>query len=232
MLELKNIKAGYGKKMVLSDVSVKLNDNTITVVMGPNGAGKSTLLKTAYGLIKNSSGDILLDDKKIVPTPQKLVECGIFMVPQGKRVFRNMTVMENLELSSHFWKDRSIFPQRLDEVLAHFPDLKERLDDLAGNLSGGQQQMVALARGLINKPKMVFMDEPSIGLSPKLINDTFHKIKEIKDGLGTAFVIVEHNLKTLLPLTDWAYILDQGKVIYDGKSEGKTLEKMVSAVFK
>ena len=232
MLELENVNAGYGKKMVLSDVSVKLNDNTITVVMGPNGAGKSTLLKTAYGLIKNSSGDILLDGKKITPTPQKLVELGIFMIPQGKRVFRNMTVMENLELASHIWKDRSIFPQRLDEVLAHFPDLKERLDDLAGNLSGGQQQMVALARGLLNKPKMVFMDEPSIGLSPKLINDTFHKIKEIKDNLGTAFVIVEHNLKTLLPLTDWAYILDQGKVIYDGKSEGKTLEKMVSAVFK
>ncbi len=232
MLELKNVNAGYGKKMVLSNVSVKLNDNTITVVMGPNGAGKSTLLKTAYGLIKTSSGDILLDVKKITPTPQKLVELGVFMVPQGKRVFRNMTVMENLELASHFWKDRSIFPQRLDEVLAHFPDLKERLDDLAGNLSGGQQQMVALVRGLINKPKMVFMDEPSIGLSPKLINDTFHKIKEIKDNMGTAFVIVEHNLKTLLPLTDWAYILDQGKVIYDGKSEGKTLEKMVSAVFK
>ena len=92
--------------------------------------------------------------------------------------------------------------------------------------------MVALARGLLNKPKIVFMDEPSIGLSPKLINDTFHKIKEIKDSLGTAFVIVEHNLKTMLPLTDWAYILDQGKVICDVKSEGKTLEKMVSAVFK
>ncbi len=232
MLELKNVTAGYGKKMVLSDVSVKLNDNTITVVMGPNGAGKSTLLKTAYGLIKTSSGDILLDDKKIVPTPQKLVEYGIFMVPQGKRVFTNMSVMENLELATHFWKDRSMFPERLEEVLAHFPDLRERLDDLAGNLSGGQQQMVALARGLLNKPKMVFMDEPSIGLSPKLINDTFHKIKEIKDTLGTSFVIVEHNLKTLLPLTDWAYILDQGKVIYDGKSEGKTLEKMISAVFK
>lgn len=232
MLELKNVNAGYGKKMVLSDVSVKLNDNTITVVMGPNGAGKSTLLKTAYGLIKTSSGDILLDNQKIAPTPQKLVESGIFMVPQGKRVFTNMSVIENLELATHFWKDRSMFPERLEEVLAHFPDLRERLDDLAGNLSGGQQQMVALARGLINRPKMVFMDEPSIGLSPKLINDTFHKIKEIKDSLGTAFVIVEHNLKTLLPLTDWAYILDQGKVIYDGKSEGRTLEKMVSAVFK
>lgn len=232
MLELKNIKAGYGKKMVLEDVSVRLNDNTITVVMGTNGAGKSTLLKAAYGLIKTSSGDILLDDRKITPTPQKLVEYGIFMIPQGKKVFRNMTVMENLELASHFWKNRSIFPQRLDEVLAHFPDLKDRLDDLAGNLSGGQQQMVALARGLINKPKMVFMDEPSIGLAPKLINDTFHKLRELNQNFGTAFVVVEHNLKTLLPLTDFAYILEQGKIIYTGKSEGKTLEKMLDAVFK
>ena len=232
MLELKNIKAGYGKKVVLNDVSVTLKDNTITVIMGANGAGKSTLLKTAYGLLKPMAGDILLDGNKITASPQSFVEKGIFCVPQGKRVFRNMTVMENLELATHFWKDRSAFPQRLEEILIHFPDLKSRLSDLAGNLSGGQQQMVALARGLINKPRMVFMDEPSIGLAPKLTSDTFHKIKELKDALGTAFVIVEHNLKTLLPLTDWAYILEQGQVVYDGKSSGKTLEKMLSSVFK
>lgn len=232
MLELKNIRAGYGKKVVLNDVSVTLKDNTITVIMGANGAGKSTLLKTAYGLLKPMAGDILLDGKKITASPQSYVEQGIFCVPQGKRVFRNMTVMENLELATHFWKDRSAFPERLEEILTHFPDLKPRLEDLAGNLSGGQQQMVALARGLINKPRMVFMDEPSIGLAPKLTSDTFHKIKEIKDILGTAFVIVEHNLKTLLPLTDWAYILEQGQVVYDGKSESKTLEKMLSSVFK
>ncbi len=232
MLELKNITAGYGKKTVLSDVSVSFKDNTITVVMGPNGAGKSTLLKAAYGLLKNVSGEILLNGQKIAPTPQRLVQDGIFMVPQGKRVFRHMTVRENLELATHFWEDKSIFPERLAEILKHFPDLEARLGDLAGNLSGGQQQMVALARGLLNRPKMVFMDEPSIGLSPKLINDTFHKIKQIKDEMGTSFVIVEHNLKTLLPLTDWAYILEQGKVIYDGPSEGNTLEKMIAAVFK
>ncbi len=232
MLELKNIKAGYNKKVVLNDVSVTLKDNTITVIMGANGAGKSTLLKTAYGLLKPMAGDVLLDSKKISASPQSYVEQGIFYVPQGKRVFRNLTVLENLELATHFWKDRSTFPERLEEILTHFPDLKPRLQDLAGNLSGGQQQMVALARGLINKPRMMFMDEPSIGLAPKLTSDTFHKIKEIKDTLGTAFVIVEHNLKTLLPLTDWAYILEQGQVVYDGKSESKTLEKMLSSVFK
>lgn len=232
MLELKDVNAGYGKKTILNNVSLTFKDNTITVIMGSNGAGKSTLLKTAYGIIKASSGKILLNDALITPSPQKLVERGIFMVPQGKRVFPNMSVKENIELVTHFWKTRSEFPQRLEEILHYFPDLTPRLNDLAGNLSGGQQQMVALARGLTNKPQMVFMDEPSIGLSPKLINDTFHKIKEIKDSLGTAFVIVEHNLKTLLPLTDWAYILDQGAVIYNGVSTGDTLEQMVSAVFK
>jgi len=232
MLELRNIVAGYGKKTVLNHVNVTFKDSTVTVIMGPNGAGKSTLLKTAYGLLKKSDGDILLNGEKIMPSPQKFVREGIFMVPQGKRVFRRMTVKENLELATHFWKDRSLFSERLEEILIQFPDLAARLDDLAGNLSGGQQQMVALARGLLNKPKMVFMDEPSIGLSPKLINDTFHTIKKIKDETGTSFVIVEHNLKTLLPLTDWAYILEQGEVIYDGPSEGKTLEKMVAAVFK
>ena len=232
MLELKNITAGYGKKVVLSNVSATFKDNTVTVVMGPNGAGKSTLLKTAYGLLKKSGGNIFLDGQKIVPSPQQFVEKGIFMIPQGKRVFRHMTVKENLELATHFWKDKSAFPARLEETLVQFPDLKDRLNDLAGNLSGGQQQMVALARGLLNKPRMVFMDEPSIGLSPKLINDIFHTIKQIKDTTGTSFVIVEHNLKTLLPLTDWAYILEQGQVIYDGPSESKTLEKMISAVFK
>lgn len=232
MIELKNIQAGYGKKTVLQDVSVRMQSNAITVVMGPNGAGKSTLLKVMYGLLNSTAGEVFINGKKVVPTPQKLVEEGIFMIPQGKRVFRNMTILENIELATHFWPDRREFAERLDAVLAHFPDLRPRLQDLAGNLSGGQQQMVALARGLINQPKMVLLDEPSIGLSPKLINDTFYKIKELKDKLGTAFVIVEHNLKTLLPLTDNAYILEQGQVIYDGPSEGKTLNKMLSSIFK
>ena len=233
MLELKNINAGYDRRrLVLFDVSAQIKDNQITVIMGPNGAGKSTMLKVMYGLLKQKDGEILLDDKKIHPTPQNLVDNGIFMIPQGKRVFRNMTILENLELATHFWKDRSIFDERLDRVLKHFPDLKTRLNDLAGNLSGGQQQMVAIARVLINEPKLVLLDEPSIGLSPKLIQDTFNKIKEIKDKTGTGFVIVEHNLKSLLPLADHAYILDQGRVIYDGPAESKTLDKMMSSIFE
>lgn len=231
MLELKNVSAGYEKRMVLNDVSVKIDPSLITVIMGPNGAGKSTLLKAMYGLVPLAKGIAELDGRHIKPSPQKLVEEGIFMIPQGKRVFRNMTVMENIELSTHFWKNRKEFPERLEMVLKIFPDLKNRLEHLAGNLSGGQQQMVALARGFINRPKLVLLDEPSIGLSPKLINDTFYKIKELNQTLGTGFVIVEHNLKTLLPLTDRAYILDQGEIVYDGKAESKTLEKMIDKIF-
>lgn len=232
MLELKNIKAGYGKKAILNDISVVFRDNCITVIMGANGAGKSTLLKTAFGVIKPMGGEIYLDGKKVRPTPQTLVKNGICFIPQKNRVFPEMSVMENLELATHSWADRSLFSQYLDDVLEYFPDLKSKLSTPAGELSGGQQQMVALARGLISKPKMILMDEPSIGLSPKLINDVFHKIKDLQKRTGTAFVIVEHNLKTLLPLTDYAYILQDGKIAYDGKSNGKTLEKMLSVVFK
>lgn len=232
MLKLENISAGYGKKKVLEDVSVNFKENAITVVMGPNGAGKSTLLKVAFGLLKPYSGTVLFEDKPIKATPQMFVRKGVFMVPQGKRVFKDMTVKENIELATHFWKSRKNFEAEFERVLTSFEELKPFLKLPAGNLSGGQQQMVALARGLINQPKLVLMDEPSIGLAPKLINDTFRKLKEIKDKTGTAFVIVEHNLKTLLPLTDYAYILKDGKVAYDGKSEGSVLEKMMSAVFK
>ncbi|MDR2902707.1 MAG: ABC transporter ATP-binding protein [Lactobacillales bacterium] len=232
MLELKNITAGYSsRKNVLHDVSMTLKENALTVIMGPNGAGKSTLLKVIFGLLKNKQGSVHLDGKKITPTPQKLVEEGIFMIPQGRRVFPNMTIMENIELATHFWKDKSKFETKLEEVLQHFPDLRHRLKGAAGNLSGGQQQMVAIARALINDPKFVLFDEPSIGLSPKLIKDTFNKIKEIKEKTGAGFIIVEHNLKSLLPLTDYAYILTQGRVTYDGPAESAALGKMIDSIF-
>ncbi len=233
MLELKNINAGYDtRRLVLHDVSATIRDNAVTVIMGPNGAGKSTLLKVMYGLLKAKDGEIKLNGEIISPKPQNLVEAGIFMVPQGKRVFRKMTVLENLELATHFWKDRLGFESKLKTVLGYFPDLKNRLNDLAGNLSGGQQQMVAIARVLINTPKLVFLDEPSIGLAPKLIQETFIKIRELCDEIGAGFVVVEHNLKTLLPFVDHAYILDQGRIAYEGLAESQTLDKMLSSTFK
>lgn len=231
MLTLQNITAGYQKRMVLEKVSMTIDPSLITVVMGANGAGKSTLLKAIYGLIPLKHGHIFWDEAAIKPSPQMLVQEGVFMIPQGKRVFNQMSVLENIELATHFWKDRSLFPKRLEYVLDIFPELKPKLNQLAGNLSGGQQQMVALARGFINKPRLVLLDEPSIGLSPKLINETFYRLKDLNQKLGTGFVIVEHNLKTLLPLTDKAFILHQGTVAYDGPTESKTLDKMLDKIF-
>ena len=165
MLELRNIDAGYNRRLVLKDVSVKIDTSAVTVIMGPNGAGKSTLLKVMYGLIRPVSGGIYFNDVEIRPQPAELVKKGVFMIPQGKRVFRNMTVLENIELAAHFWPKRFTFHNRLEEILIHFPDLKPRLNDLAGNLSGGQQQMVAIARGLINQPRFCsWMNRQSVCL--------------------------------------------------------------------
>jgi len=234
MLELKNITTGYERRNVLHDISAKAEEGKITVIMGPNGAGKSTMLKTMFGTLGIKSGHFELNGHLYHPKPSDLVKKGVFMVPQGMRVFSEMTVLENLELATHFWEKRyeNRFEVQLDKVMQYFPEIKPRLYDLAGNLSGGQQQMVAMARGLINEPKILFLDEPSIGLSPKWIKSMFEKIYQIKEDMGVGFVIVEHNLKTLLPLTDHAYILDQGKIIYDGPSDGKTLNKMLEQIFK
>ena len=228
MITLNHITAGYGDKVVLDDITTTLDPSKITVIMGPNGCGKTTLLKTIMGLLRPMSGGVV---EKFTPSPRAWIDHGLFMIGQGQRVFPNMSVRDNLEIMTHYWSSREEFPERLDEVLKHFPDLRERLEDIAGNLSGGQQQMVALARGLINRPRCLLLDEPSIGLAPKLISDTFHKLHEINRAAGTGFVIVEHNLKTLLPLTDNAIILAHGKVVYDGPSDDKTLNKMLDKIF-
>lgn len=231
MIKLDNIFAGYGDKMVLHNINVAIDISKITVIMGPNGCGKTTLLKTIMGLITPKSGTIKFNDIPISPSPQNWIKHSVFMIGQGGRVFPKMSVRENIEIATHFWNNRNEFEKRLDEVLEHFPDLRDRLSDNAGNLSGGQQQMVALARGLINKPKLLLLDEPSIGLSPKLIKDTFEKIYNINKKSGTGFVIVEHNLKTLLPLTHNAIIIESGRIVYDDPSDGKTLNIMINKIF-
>ena len=220
LLQLNNIHVHYGGVKALDGISIKIDEGEIVALMGPNGAGKSTVLKAIFGLAPVESGDVMFNGNKINLKPHELVELGISFVPQGRRVFKNLTVLENIEIGGHAIKSKTVLKERMEEVLNIFPALKEKLSQKSGELSGGQQQMVALARGLITDPKLLLLDEPSLGLAPKIVKEVFAKIKEINEKRNTAIVVVEHNLKSLLEITDRAYVLDKGKIVSMG--EGKT----------
>ena len=215
-LQTKNIHVSYKGVKALDGVSVYLDEGEIVSLMGPNGAGKSTILKVIFGIAQIESGEILLHEKQIKPISHELVKLGISFVPQGKRVFNNLTVKENIEIGGFSLQDKKLIKERLDDVLNLFPFLKQRLNQKGGLLSGGQQQMVAIARGLMIDPKAILLDEPSLGLSPKVTKEVFEKIKEINQSRKTVVMIVEHNLKSILPISDRVYVLDKGKVVYEG----------------
>lgn len=180
--------------------------------MGPNGAGKSTILKALFGLAPIESGGVYWHEEKIIPKSHEVVERGISFVPQGRQIFKSLTVLENLEMGGFSIKSKRVLKDRLEVVLDLFPDLRIKLKEAAKNLSGGQQQMVAIARGLMTDPKVLLLDEPTLGLSPKIVKEVFKKIKEINQKNGTAIMIVEHNLHSTLEIVDRVYVLDKGKV--------------------
>ena len=213
LLQLNNISISFGGVKALTDVSVNLDEGEIIVLMGPNGAGKSTVLKSMFGVYKRDKGTIFWHDQAIEPVAHEMVKRGISYVPQGRQIFRSLSVRENLEMGGITIESKSILKERIDEVLELFPDLKTKINSASGSLSGGQQQMLAIARGLITDPKVLLLDEPSLGLSPKLVKMVFAKVKEINDKRGTAIVIVEHNIKSILEIVDRAYLLDKGKLV-------------------
>jgi len=214
LLELKNIKVHYGGVKALDGVDVYLDEGEIVALMGPNGAGKSTILKALFGLAPIESGNIFWRGEKIIPKSHEIVERGITFVPQGRQLFKSLTVLENLEMGG-FNVSSSILKNRIEDVLDIFPDLRKKLKEKASDLSGGQQQMVAIARGLISDPKVLLLDEPSLGLSPKIVKEVFAKIKEINEKRRTAIMIVEHNLHSVLKIVDRAYLLDKGKIVIE-----------------
>ncbi len=232
LLELNDIHAGYDGRPMLQGINMACREGEIITILGPNGAGKSTLLKTIFGLLPLNKGTIRWQGENIKPAPHRMVESGLSFAPQGKSVFPNLTVKENLETGVHFIKDSKDVKSRLDEMLTLFPALEEKLDERAGDLSGGQQQMVVLARGLMTRPKLLLLDEPSLGLAPKIVREVFARIKDINERLGTAFIIVEHNLKSLLSIVDHAYVLSQGRVIAAGAPGDKAIKATVSNIFK
>lgn len=230
LLQLKNIKVHYGGVKALDDVDVNLDEGEIVALMGPNGAGKSTILKALFGLAPIESGNIFWHGEKIVPKSYEIVERGISFVPQGRQLFKSLTVRENLEMGG-FQISKSVLKTRIEDVLDIFPDLRKKLKEKAKNLSGGQQQMVAIARGLISDPKILLLDEPSLGLSPKIVKEVFAKIKEINEKRQTAIMIVEHNLHSVLEIVNRAYLLDKGKIVSEDEPHKMITSGILEKVF-
>lgn len=231
LLTLSNIHVTYGGVHALDGASIHIVKGEVVALMGPNGAGKSTILKAIFGMTPIESGKVVWEGSEIKLKPFEVVELGISFVPQGRRVFKHLTVYENIEIGGHAIRNKKVLKERIEEVLALFPALKEKLSQKSGQLSGGQQQMVALARGLITDPKLLLLDEPSLGLAPKVVKEVFSKIKEINEKRGTAIIVVEHNIKSLLEIASRAYVLDKGKVVSEGEGRDFIQSDILEKVF-
>ena len=217
MLQIKNLESGYGRMQIIFGVSLEVNPNEVVVLIGPNGAGKSTLLKSIFNLVDVYHGKIFFKNKDITKIPtHELIELGIGYVPQGRQVFRTLTVKENLEMGAFLTKEKELADKRMEEVLdKHFPDLRKKLDDYAFNLSGGQQQMLAIGRALMQDPQLLLLDEPSLGLSPKIMKYLFDKIKQINEEDVTV-IIVEQNVRQATSIADRILVMEDGKIALSG----------------
>ncbi len=230
LLELKNVSASYEEVPIIHSINISIDEGEIIALMGPNGAGKSTVLKTIFGLLEHS-GDIIYEGQKIHPYPHDLVKMGIAFVPQGRRVFATLSIEENLEIGGYFLNDKIECRRRIENIYELFPILRSRRKIKAGLLSGGQQQLVAIARGLMIEPKLLLLDEPTLGLAPKVVKEMFAMIKDINTRRKTAIIVVEHNLHSLLPMTDRAYVLSHGEIVYTGNGEETIKSDILERVF-
>lgn len=216
MLSVDNLNAFYGKKQVLFDIGFALEDRRIAAVIGPNGAGKSTVLRAIFGLVRERSGSVRLDDKDLsASTPPENIAAGLAFVPQGARVFRDLTVAENLRMGG-FTLEPALLDERREAALASFPVLRERARQRAGALSGGERQMLAFAMALMLRPKLLLIDEPSIGLAPMLVARIFDTIGRIREELGTSVLIVEQQAQQILRIADEVFVIRAGQLISQG----------------
>ena len=213
ILEMRDVSTHYGLISVLRHVNVEIFSGEIACLLGGNASGKTTTLKTILGFVKPSEGEVLLDDEVVSGLDTtEVVRRGISMVPENRRLFANMTVKENLELGAYQRSERKAIAHDMEEILETFPRLRERLSQKAGTLSGGEQQMVAMGRALMAKPKVLLMDEPSMGLAPVLVDQVFKIIKDIND-MGTTIFVVEQNANMALSIADRGYVLQTGQVV-------------------
>ena len=216
MLKVENLHISYGFIEAVKGIDFEVRDGEIVALIGANGAGKTTTMHALSGLLKPKAGKIFLDDKEISKIPaDKIVSLGLIQVPEGRHVFASQTVKENLELGAFLRKDKEGIAKSLDHVYELFPRLKEREGQLAGTLSGGEQQMLAMGRALMSNPKVLLLDEPSMGLSPLLVKEIFEIIKEINKA-GTTVFVVEQNAKMALEIANRAYVMETGKIVLSG----------------
>ena len=218
MLEVKDLEVYYGMIQAIKGISFEVNEGEVIALIGANGAGKTTTLHTITGLLKPKKGSVIFEGKDISKIPaHKIVPMGMAHVPEGRRVFAQFTVLQNLMMGAYTCTDKAEIEDSLSLVYRRFPRLEERKNQLAGTLSGGEQQMLAMGRALMSKPKIILMDEPSMGLSPILVNEIFDIIQSVSAG-GTTVLLVEQNAKKALSIADRAYVLETGKITLEGKA--------------
>ena len=230
MLKVEDLHVYYGSIHAIKGISFEVEEGEIVTLIGANGAGKSTTLNTVSGLLKPRSGSIEFEGKNIVNVPaHKIVSHGMALCPEGRRVFLQMTVQENLEMGG-YTRNQSEIAGSIEDVYQRFPRLKERYKQTAGTLSGGEQQMLAMGRALMSKPRIILMDEPSMGLSPIFVNEIFDIIREVSES-GTTVLLVEQNAKKALSIADRAYVLETGSITMDGKAEDLLNDEAVQKAY-
>ncbi len=219
ILEARELASGYGELQILWDITLNLQQGRLTTVVGSNGAGKTTLLRTIMGLVKPWKGTVIFDGQDVTRlSPHKKAEMGLVLIPEGRQLFTDMTVLENLEMGASPSRARPKMKSNLEKVFELFPRLKERMHQKAGTLSGGEQQMLAIGRGLMADPVLLMLDEPSLGLAPLLVIELFEIIRRLKEE-GLTMLLVEQNVHLALAISDYAYVLSQGKIDLEGEAD-------------
>jgi branched-chain amino acid transport system ATP-binding protein len=231
LLRLDNVFAGYGKMTILNGMSARIRRGAITTVVGPNGAGKSTMFKTVFGLLPVRAGSIAFNGRDITNySPRQMLDAGVVYIPQGRNIFPELNVRHNLELGGVALSDQASLPGRLEAIMRRFPMLREKADTQASTLSGGQQKMLEIARGLLLDPKLILIDEPSIGLSPVMVREVFAILQELRDK-GVTIVLIEQNAKQALQMSDDALVLEQGQTRIEDSASKILADPRIAQLF-
>lgn len=231
LLELKNIVSCYGNIKALKGISLSVEEGKIVTLIGANGAGKSTTMKSIMGVMKPVEGQVFFQGKEITgEKPYQIVSQGLVLVPEGRQILQSMSVQENLEMGAYQRKDKDGIAADLEKIFDHFPRLKERASQYGGTLSGGEQQMLAIGRAMMARPKMMLLDEPSMGLAPLVVQQIFDVVKEINEG-GTTVLLVEQNARKALQIADYAYVMETGKIVLEGPAKEVAANPSVMAAY-